>query len=96
MGERNKIAADVDRLLGSCHEEVDGDQVSSTFTGQGWIVNRDDDGSLLSSKTRDEYYQNPHEEKSLTTSDLFPDEWRGCQVEYEIIVRAKKISDRGS
>ena len=94
MNERRKMAAD--SLLGSYHEEVAGDRVSSTFTGQGWIVGRYDDGNLLSSKTRDEYYQDPHEEKSLTTSDLFPDEWRGCQVEYEIIVRAKKISDRGS
>ena len=87
--------------IGSCKEMLNGDEYQATFKGKGWVSADQDDGDFLS----DHPYAKAHPtdpdtglglgmkgRKQFTMAQLFPENWQEARVEYEITVRAKKIS----
>ncbi len=93
--------------LGTRQEKIDGDKYKGTLTGRAYVTSDHDEGSFLSDKLFNQYHREidkardkghynddnpPPERKHLGISELFPEGWGESEVEYEITVRARKIT----
>lgn len=87
-----KLKASAEFILGEYSETVDGDKYKGSFKGRGFIDQNQDNGSFLSLDSQ-AVHEGRAPYKILEMGDLFPDEWQGERVEYEITVWAKKIEN---
>jgi len=82
------------RLLGEKHTELAQGAYTATFTGSGFVTSDYDEGTFLSSLSFAARHRLPATKywqvRRLEMGDLFPKEWQGKSVEYEITVQARR------
>lgn len=90
----NEDVYDWRRPLGEKHTQLTDGEYEATFTGSGFVTSDYDEGTFLSDTsfaTRWRLVATRHwHVKMLEMADLFPEQWRGKAVEYEITVRARR------
>lgn len=71
------------------------------FRGRGYITSDEDDGRYISDMSTPDYNKviegpkmlmHPPVRRFLDIADLFPEDWSGQEVEFEITVTAKRVS----
>lgn len=89
MAEQEPI--DINRL-GSWEISREDDSFIGRFNGIGYITSgHSTDGSFLSSKLPGSRFDDPG--KTLSVENMFPPDWNKDQVQYEIIIRAKRVTE---
>jgi hypothetical protein len=87
------------RLLGEIDRRVNGREYVGHFTGVGRITGDYDEGSFLSDmsfKERHRSWRKLWKDHRLEMEQLIPEDWREAKVEYEITVRARRLTPRPS
>jgi len=82
------------KLLGTRDQQVNGREHGGRFSGTGWITGDYDEGSFLSDMTftaSHATWKARLRRHRLEMEHLFPEDWRGSQVAYEITVTAHRI-----
>lgn len=77
--------------LGECNLELDGNEYQARFNGTGWITTGHIDGSFISSESPDRKSRRDDMGQVLSVENMFPAEWEYEKIEYEIIIKAKKL-----
>lgn len=90
-----------EKLLGQSETNTENDFYQGRFTGKGWVTADHDEGSFISSISTEEFWERVRargekassiKKQALEMGNLFPAEWEGTCVEYEITVIAKRIT----
>lgn len=79
------------RRLGSWEIDNDGETLRATFKGQGFVTFGHVNGSLLANRRLRDRRDIP--EKSLSFESMFPENWEDKGIEYEITVKAKRVTN---
>jgi hypothetical protein len=82
------------KLLGNRQQQVHGSEYTGRFTGRGWLTGDYDEGSFLADMTfaaAHATWKASRKRHRLAMEDLFPEDWNGSQVEYEITVTARRV-----
>lgn len=81
-----------DNRLGSPEISEEDNSFSGRFNGIGYITSgHSTDGSFLSSELPRSRFDDPG--KTLSVENMFPPDWDGSKVEFEIIIRAKRVTE---
>lgn len=83
------------RLLGEIERHVTDRDYVGHFTGVGRVTSDYDEGSFLSDmsfRERHRSWKTRWKDHRLEMEQLFPDDWKEAKVEYEITVRARRLT----
>ena len=94
--------------FGTQETHLKGEEFVGRFAGKAWITADQDDGAFLSNMNYDDFHAKYREYRDkaadpnfkgaypertqFAIDELFPEDWRESQIEYEITVKAKRIT----